>query len=610
MPTASPPLPPVQADVTIEVVSGSGDVTVRGSNGTDPPQPIGAGGHLYKTQEISTGVDVEIVISFPDGSKMQVPEMTQLLVDDLLYKGSRQAIAVQLKLGEIAAQVNPKHAFQTEFKVTTPAGTTSSRGTKFTVAYAPASKLMTVSVTEHAVIVTPINKSLRPVTLRAGQQVEVTPDHIGPATPIAPPAPATAVVPSPAFDGTWSIAQVCPLAGSEPGYATEFIVQVSGGSFHGQYGVPGQPGSEAIDGMIAADGTVSIKASSLIGDKARSARPGIPFVYDVAGHIGATGGTGKRLSARACDWTFAKQQGPAPDISGNWLTADGRIVEITQNGNQVSWTACCKPGHENLVVSVSGMFDGKHLVGTYHYREGSAEGSGTAVYVLAGDRLEGTWTAPDGTTESAALIRRRGEAVDDLAGKWTTVSGHTVNLIQNGDQVSWTTCCRQSHPNWVADITSTFDGKNLVGIFHWRDGERQGNGTVMYVLKGGTQLEGELDTPGKEPYHSMLTRQADSSLSGKWTSQSGSTITLTQTGNQVTGSNCCRQGHPDFSGDVAGTFDGKNFVGVFHYRDGDDRGTGTFIYTLVDGRLEGSSKVIGGTDQASVLTRQTSALQP
>src|SRR5262249_48664557 len=147
------------------------------------------------------------------------------------------------------------------------------------------------------------------------------------------------------------------------------------------------------------------------------------------------------------------------------------------------------------------------------------------------------------------------------------------------NQVTWTTCCRRSHLNWIADISATFDGKNLTGTFHWRDGSKQGNGTVSYVLKG-NQLEGELDTPGKEPYRSVLTRQADGNLDGKWATQSGGIVTLTQNGNQVSGTECCRPGHPNWSGDVSGAFDGKNFVGVFHFREGDKQGIGTFMYVL------------------------------
>ena len=53
-----------------------------------------------------------------------------------------------------------------------------------------------------------------------------------------------------------------------------------------------------------------------------------------------------------------------------------------------------------------------------------------------------------------------------------------------------------------------------------------------------------------------------------------------------------------------GHSDGKNYVGIFHARDGDAQRTGTFVYTRVDDRLEGSIKAIGGEETKSVLTRQ------
>ena len=324
------------------------------------------------------------------------------------------------------------------------------------------------------------------------------------------------------FDGNWSITQVCPPVGDTLGYAFNFAVQVSGGLFHTEEGVKGQPGSWSLEGKIAPDGAVAIRVNGLISaDKkhiAGNARPGTPFVFDVEGRIIDDRGTGKRKSARHCDWTFVKQAtGQVTDISGPWSTTDGRIVAVKQNGNRVTWRSCCRPGHEDLVVTVSGTFDGKTLNGTYLYREGQTEGSGIATYTLNGDRLEGRWQMPDGKNFGAALIRARGEAPANLAGKWTTVSGRTVALTQTGNQVTWTTCCLHSHPNWTADISATFDGKNLVGTFHWKDGDKQGNGTAAYVLNG-NQLEGEIDMPGRsEPYRSMLTRQTEGSLAGKWT---------------------------------------------------------------------------------------------
>lgn len=316
-----------------------------------------------------------------------------------------------------------------------------------------------------------------------------------------------------------------------------------------------------------------------------------------------TGREGNRTAAAAPDAPARSTDVVASDISGNWSTTDGRVIEIKQNGNRVSWTSCCQPRHEQLVTSVSGVFDGKNLVATYHYREGAAQGDGTLNYTLNGDRLEGVWNLPDGKPGNAALIRHRGKSVGSLGGKWMTVAGRTVNLTQTGDQVSWATCCRQSHPNWTADIAASFDGKNLTGTFHWRDGDKQGNGTVSYVLKG-TQLEGALETPGKEPYRSMLTRLPESALGGSWTAEDGGRVDIRQNGAQVGMKTCCRPGHPNWTAEVAGTFDGKNVVGLLQWHDGDAQGIGTVSYTLDGNRLDGTVQLPGGDPVKSLLTRQ------
>ncbi len=117
-------------------------------------------------------------------------------------------------------------------------------------------------------------------------------------------------------------------------------------------------------------------------------------------------------------------------------------------------------------------------------------------------------------------------------------------------------------------------------------------------------MQGELDAPDKEPYRSVLTRQADGNLSGRWSNSTGSTGMLKQSGNQGTGTICCQPDHPNRSADVSGTFDGKNYVGIFHFKDADQQGTGTFIYALNGGQLDGSFKVLGGEDRKPVLTRQ------
>jgi hypothetical protein len=130
------------------------------------------------------GVDAHVVLAFPDGAVMNVSEMTELLVADLLSKASRQAVTVSLKLGEVAAQVNPKKAFQTDFKLTTPSGTTSSRGTKFSVYYNPAARTTIVRTQVHLVAFQPNRPGAKTVLVPAGKEIQVNPSGISPLAPI------------------------------------------------------------------------------------------------------------------------------------------------------------------------------------------------------------------------------------------------------------------------------------------------------------------------------------------------------------------------------------------------------------------------------------------
>jgi hypothetical protein len=337
----------------------------------------------------------------------------------------------------------------------------------------------------------------------AGRSRLLTAEQVRPATASTPTAPAK-------FDGIWIITEVCPAVSGALGYAKSVAVQVSGGVFHGELGVKGKPDSLSLDGKIAMDGNVSGNASGLTGDKSYSlggANPGTPYTFSIQGQIAGISGTGKRTnSGRNCNFGFVKQESGGSvvtDLSGNWSLQDGRSLYIKQNGNQVSWTTCCRKGHESLVTSVSAMFDGKNLVGTFHFREGNAQGEGTLNYTLDGYRLEGGWKTSDGQVVNEPLTR---QTESNLAGNWKTLSGRIITLNQTGTQVRWNPCCRTGHPDWSAEVLGVFDGKNLVGTFHWREGGAQGNGTVSYMFEG-NKLEGFLKLSDGEAIMSMLTRQ-------------------------------------------------------------------------------------------------------
>lgn len=62
---------------------------------------------------------------------------------------------------------------KSDFRVKTPTDVSSVRGTRFTVRYDARTQVSTTLVEEGVVQVTPTNPSLKPVTLRAGERVEV-----------------------------------------------------------------------------------------------------------------------------------------------------------------------------------------------------------------------------------------------------------------------------------------------------------------------------------------------------------------------------------------------------------------------------------------------------
>ncbi|MDX6665467.1 MAG: hypothetical protein QOG68_1673 [Solirubrobacteraceae bacterium] len=165
------------------VVGVSGEVSVRAAGG-GPLRPLKVGAQLTKGDELVTGVDADAQLKFADGTIMKVSEMTELLIADLLVKGSRQAVIVALKLGEVSAQVNPKHAFQTDFKVTTPSGTAGVRGTVLSVFYDPSSKTMIETTREGSVEVDPAGPGLATTVVPAGKEVQVTPKAITALAPI------------------------------------------------------------------------------------------------------------------------------------------------------------------------------------------------------------------------------------------------------------------------------------------------------------------------------------------------------------------------------------------------------------------------------------------
>jgi len=106
--------------------------------GTGSWQDAQPGQRLLEKAELSTGVESQVTIAFSDGSAMVVKELTQIRVAKLLKAEDRLKVEVQLRLGQIKAQVKHQETLRTNFSIQTPTATASVRGTEINeVSYYP-----------------------------------------------------------------------------------------------------------------------------------------------------------------------------------------------------------------------------------------------------------------------------------------------------------------------------------------------------------------------------------------------------------------------------------------------------------------------------------------
>lgn len=163
---------------TILVSGLTGEVTLR--RGLGEAETLSEGDEITADDELTTGVDSGVVLTFPDGGTMTMRELTQIRAATLLYAPDRRDVQIQLKKGEVNAEVTPRKTLQTSFEITTPTATAGVRGTRFDTSYDETAGSTTVRVLEGKVFVAPSNGSLRGVLLRAGRQVHVTATAVSP----------------------------------------------------------------------------------------------------------------------------------------------------------------------------------------------------------------------------------------------------------------------------------------------------------------------------------------------------------------------------------------------------------------------------------------------
>ena len=114
------------------------------------------------------------------------------------------------------------------------------------------------------------------------------------------------------FDGIWQVQINCPnTPDGVKAYSRGLFANVKNGVLQGKDGVKEKPLWLEIEGKIEPNGDAALIVSGLTGgDRAKSLgmpQVGTSYQYSVAARFAANQGSGKRISGRECQFTFAKQ---------------------------------------------------------------------------------------------------------------------------------------------------------------------------------------------------------------------------------------------------------------------------------------------------------------
>lgn len=167
----------------VRVVCVEPDVQVHREGAPDDEwQPVKKGDVLKQGDEISCDPDGVVVLAFADNSTVKLKNTTQLKIASFFTEGGVVRTLILLQMGEVAAKVNKSEATKSDFQIKGPS-LGSVRGTTFSVFRDPVGKAEVWSVREGIVELHPTGG--RPlVTLRAKQEVEVTPTTVSKIAPI------------------------------------------------------------------------------------------------------------------------------------------------------------------------------------------------------------------------------------------------------------------------------------------------------------------------------------------------------------------------------------------------------------------------------------------
>jgi hypothetical protein len=165
---------------TVEVVSVVGEVEVSPGGDASRARALRPGDRIETWDMLVTGMDSTVKLRFADGTVVDVGELTDMKVAAFIDAGNAVQTRLWLRGGEASASVNRSSERPSSLEVKTPTATLGVRGTRFTVRHDKASGLTTVRVTEGAVELAPADPSRKPVSLTAGQSIDVSLDAVSP----------------------------------------------------------------------------------------------------------------------------------------------------------------------------------------------------------------------------------------------------------------------------------------------------------------------------------------------------------------------------------------------------------------------------------------------
>lgn len=143
------------------------------------------GMEVFATDIVRTQANCKMALNIMSGkgpilAALSVSESTEFEIR-MLMLGKPNHFDFAVKSGKIRSEVFSERS-PTRFSVNLPTTVVSVTGTVFTTEYDTQKQAGTVAVEKGSVLVTPTNAALKPITLHAGEQVNVTTNSISPIT--------------------------------------------------------------------------------------------------------------------------------------------------------------------------------------------------------------------------------------------------------------------------------------------------------------------------------------------------------------------------------------------------------------------------------------------